>query len=168
MADEYIVRGCEPSDYEAIHRILSHYDVTFNTLRTPLTSFFRREKWLAEVEPEYHLVAEHKKDNKVIGQCGIHTQKNPRLSHMAEINIAIDHSFHGKGVGSMLLKEAINLADNWLRITRLQLTVFTDNAAGIRLYEKFGFEKEGCCKQYAFRDGKYVDVVMMARIKDGS
>jgi len=39
------------------------------------------------------------------------------------------------------------------------------NAIGIALYEKFGFEREGTHRRYAFRDGEYVDAYSMARIR---
>jgi len=58
----------------------------------------------------------------------------------------------------------LDLADNWLGMSRVELTVYTDNAAAIALYEKFGFEKEGTHRRYAFRDGAYVDAYSMARI----
>lgn len=29
---------------------------------------------------------------------------------------------------------------------------------------KFGFEQEGVMRDYAFRDGQYVDAIMMSRI----
>jgi putative acetyltransferase len=35
----------------------------------------------------------------------------------------------------------------------------------IHLYEKSGFEQEGLLRNYAFRDGKYADVITMARLK---
>jgi putative acetyltransferase len=44
------------------------------------------------------------------------------------------------------MREIVDAADNWFDIKRLDLTVFTDNAAAIRLYEKFGFEPEGVTK----------------------
>ena len=34
---------------------------------------------------------------------------------------------------------AIDLAENWLNVSRIELEVFTDNAAGLALYEKFDF-----------------------------
>ena len=40
-----------------------------------------------------------------------------------------------------------------------------DNAAAIALYEKFGFEVEGTHRRLAFRDGEYVAVYSMARLK---
>ena len=47
-----------------------------------------------------------------------------------------------------------------------QSEVYTDNAAAIHLYEKFGFVIEGTKRKYAFRDGEYVDAHVMARVRD--
>jgi putative acetyltransferase len=57
--------------------------------------------------------------------------------------MGVHDDFNGRGIGSALLAELIEAADEWLAIKRLELTVFTDNAPAIRLYEKFGFEMEG-------------------------
>jgi L-phenylalanine/L-methionine N-acetyltransferase len=37
------------------------------------------------------------------------------------------------------MQAAVDLADKWLNLTRLELEVYTDNAPAIRLYKKFGF-----------------------------
>lgn len=42
--------------------------------------------------------------------------------------------------------------------------VLQDNLAGIALYEKLGFQREGLFQGYAFKAGAYVDAVPMARI----
>ena len=60
---------------------------------------------------------------------------------------------------------AVDLADNWLNLTRLELEVYADNAAAIHLYERFGFTYEGTLRQHAFRDGEYVDSNMMGRLR---
>src|SRR5437867_3614981 len=62
-----------------------------------------------------------------------------------------------------LIAELLNLADNWLHILRIELMVFTDNASGIALYRKFGFEIEGTHRADVLRDGKLVDGYSMAR-----
>ena len=59
----------------------------------------------------------------------------------------------------------IDAADKWLDLRRIELTVFADNERAIRLYERFGFEREGIMRAYAFRDGRYADGVMMARLR---
>jgi putative acetyltransferase len=71
----------------------------------------------------------------------------------------------GRGVSTALMEVALDLAENWLNLTRVELTVYVDNAAGVALYKNFGFEVEGAHRRFAFRDGKYVDAYSMARIK---
>lgn len=63
------------------------------------------------------------------------------------------------------MRRAIDLAENWLDLTRIELKVYVDNASGIALYEKFGFQMEGTHRRYAFRDGGYVDAYSMARLR---
>ena len=43
-----------------------------------------------------------------------------------------------QGVETTLLTAALDLADNWPNLIREELRVYTDNAAGIALYETFG------------------------------
>jgi putative acetyltransferase len=43
--------------------------------------------------------------------------------------------------------------------------VYADNEAAHRLYHKFGFETEGRLRDYAVRDGAFVDTLTMARIR---
>ena len=59
----------------------------------------------------------------------------------------------------------VDLADNWLNLTRLELEVYADNAAAIHLYERFGFTYEGTLRQHAFRNGNYVDSNVMGRLR---
>ena len=57
----------------------------------------------------------------------------------------------------------IDLADNWLLLKRVDLTVYPDNLRATKLYEKFGFVREGIMKYAATQHGKYADVLLMAR-----
>lgn len=52
--------------------------------------------------------------------------------------MAVRDDWQGKGVGSELMEAALDLAENWLNLTRVELSVYTDNEAGIALYKKFG------------------------------
>ncbi len=61
--------------------------------------------------------------------------------------------------------EMIEMCDNWLRVDRIELTVFVDNAPAIKGIKKYGFEIEGTGKKYALRNGEYVDAYYMARVK---
>jgi putative acetyltransferase len=79
--------------------------------------------------------------------------------------MAVHDDYHGRGVGTALMVACLDLADNWLNLHRVDLDVYVDNEPALRLYKKFGFVIEGRLVDYAFRDGAYVDVYMMARLR---
>ena len=92
----------------------------------------------------------------------------PRRKHVGAIGISVHADWQGKGVGKELMRAIIDLADNWLNLTRLELEVYADNEAAIHLYERFGFEIEGTLRQHAFRDGRYIDSKVMGRLRPTS
>jgi putative acetyltransferase len=105
-------------------------------------------------------------DGEVVGQLTLHTYPTrPRRRHSGDLGIAVRDDWQGQGVGTALMAAAIDLADNWLNLTRLGLEVYTDNEAAIRLYTKFGFEIEGTLRRVAFRDGQFVDSYAMSRLR---
>ncbi len=79
--------------------------------------------------------------------------------------MAVSDEHQGLGVGSTLMSAMIDLADNWLNVMRIELTVYTDNQAAIALYEKYGFVIEGEAVNYAFRNGEYVNAYYMSRVR---
>jgi len=66
----------------------------------------------------------------------------------------------------MIIAALINLADNWLNLKRLELSVYTDNEAAVRLYQNHGFVMEGTSRADAYRDGRFVDVFNMGRVRE--
>jgi putative acetyltransferase len=73
----------------------------------------------------------------------------------------------GRDIGAALLTALLETADKWWNLRRVELTVYTDNAPAVGLYQRFGFVVEGTHRNYAFCDGSYVDTHAMARIRDG-
>ena len=59
----------------------------------------------------------------------------------------------------------IDAAEDSLRLTRLRLTVHEDNEIAIHLYQKFGFKIEGRESKAIYKDGKYMDILIMGRIR---
>jgi putative acetyltransferase len=79
--------------------------------------------------------------------------------------MTVHDAWAGRGVGTAPMAAAVDLADNWLNLRRIELTVYVDNEPAIRLYRRFGFEVEGTAIGYSFRDGEFVDAHMMARLR---
>ncbi|MDQ5827260.1 MAG: GNAT family N-acetyltransferase [Chloroflexota bacterium] len=159
------VRHAEPDDAEAIHRVLSGPRATAGTLQLPLQSLDAvRRRFSESPEGLFHLVA--CVEGEVVGHLGLETfPTRPRRRHVGSIGMAVRDDLQGRGIGSALMEAALDLADNWLGLTRVELSVYVDNVAGVALYRKFGFEVEGTHPRYAFRDGHYVDAHSMARLK---
>lgn len=93
-----------------------------------------------------------------------HIRLKHRCSHIAYIGgLAIHPNFVGKGFGSKMMHEIIDLA-NEMDIKRLELSVGSENLQAQKLYEKLGFEKEGVLRKYTHlvSEGRFLDEVMMA------
>jgi L-phenylalanine/L-methionine N-acetyltransferase len=158
------IRKAEPSDAEAIWKCYTSPMVVRNTLQLPYRSLESVRELLAKSgEGQYTLVAVV--DREVVGVIGLHTSSRPRVNHRGEIGMMVRDDWQGKGVGKAMMQAVVDLADKWLNLTRIELTVFTDNEPAIALYRKFGFEIEGELRKYAFRDGEFVDAYAMARVK---
>ena len=159
------IRLAEARDCDDVYDMFTSPVVSAGTLQLPYPS---REYWLKRITDTesgtYNLVAVM--DGRVVGMLSIGTfPDRPRRRHAGIIGISVREDLHGKGVGAALMRAGVDLADNWLNLTRLELEVYTDNQAAIRLYEKFGFTHEGTLRQHAFRNGQYVDSAMMARLR---
>jgi len=162
------IRRAEPDDCSAIHEIFRCPKVFAGTLQLPYPSREESRRRLAEPgDGTYNLVAVV--GDRVVGMLGVHTFPNkPRRRHAGAIGMCVHDEWQGKGIGKALMSAGLDLADKWLNLTRLELEVYTDNEPAIRLYEGFGFEREGTLRQHAFRDGHYVDSYMMARLRPSS
>lgn len=158
------VRGREPADAAALTALFNCPGVVAGTLQLPLRAVEERRLRYAQPDAHTHaLVAEF--DARVVGSLGLAPAGAPRRRHCGDLGMAVHDAFQGRGVGGALLAAALDLADNWLGLRRVALTVYTDNAPAIHLYEQFGFVVEGTLRDYAFRAGTYVDAHQMARLR---
>lgn len=161
------VRRGTTRDAAAISRIMAEPGVLANLMQLPYTS---EELWAARMAEnavpgrlDLPLVAEL--GGELVGSCGLHpVGPAARRRHVMMLGISVASAAQGCGVGSALMAAMCDYADRWLGMLRLELTVYADNQAAIRLYRKFGFEVEGLHRGYAMRDGVYVDAIAMARI----
>ena len=160
---DIVIRHAEANDDDAIRQIHAQPEVYHNTLQVPHPSEHMWRERLTDTPGVKQLVACI--DEQVVGHLSIAVVQRPRRSHVADFGVSVDSRWHNRGVASALMREMIDLCDNWLRVERIELTVFADNAPAIAVYKKYGFEIEGTGRRYALRNGEYVDAYYMARMK---
>lgn len=161
--DKILIRHSEPKDAAAIKAIYACPKAYAGTLQLPYPSNAMWEKRMESIPAHVHsLVAEI--DGEIVGNLGFELCTNPRRRHVGSLGMGVKDNHQGRGVGSALLSAIVDLTDNWLNIKRIELTVYTDNQAAIALYDKFGFVIEGESKDFAFRNGEFVDAYHMARL----
>ena len=162
MSDQILIRAQEPQDMADITELLNQPRAVWGTLQLPFTSVESRVKRF-ESAPAGRTPLVAVIDGKVIGNATLQRLEG-RRGHVGTIGMAVHDAFAGRGAGSALLRALIEQADRWLGLSRIELTVWTDNPRAIALYERFGFEREGLLRSFAFRDGEYVDALAMARL----
>ncbi|ATG73854.1 N-acetyltransferase family protein [Zobellella denitrificans] len=156
------IRHCELSDNSDLFEIYRHTAVTENSSQLPYLS---REQvaGLFHQAGHYTLVAEQ--EGRVVGHLTLFLRQKPRERHGAMLAIAVHPDSQGRGVGRRLMQAAIEQADHWLNLVRLELEVQADNAPAQALYRSLGFEQEGLKRLATFKAGRYHDLVLMARIR---
>ena len=164
---EITIRRVRTGDAESLALLMSDPEVFGGLLQLPYPSIegwrARLVEWDAPGRNDLMLVAEA--DGRIVGSAGLHPASPAvRRRHALGMGISVGKDWQRRGVGSRLMVALLDVADRWLGCLRLELQVYTDNAAAIALYRKFGFEPEGTHRAYALRDGRYVDTLAMARL----
>ncbi|PND37397.1 GNAT family N-acetyltransferase [Paucibacter aquatile] len=165
--EKITIRRSQVSDAAAMAQLMSHPEVFSGLLQLPYPS---EELWRARLQDnavpgktDLSLVAEVQ--GQVLGSAGLHPAgASLRRRHAMGLGISVAAEAQGQGIGRALMAALMDYADNWGQVLRTELTVYADNARAIRLYESFGFQREGLMRAYALRNGVYVDTLAMARL----
>jgi putative acetyltransferase len=156
------IRPVEPEDWPDVAEIFEQPGVIAGTLQMPFRSKAMQRKRLEETVPNrVHLGAVI--EGKLIGTAALIRQEN-RRAHVGSIAMGVHDAYQGRGAGGALMAALLTMADRWLGLRRVELTVYADNARAIGLYEKHGFVREGLHRDFAFRDGVFIDALAMARL----
>jgi len=164
----FVVRPAEPGDAEALVRLAE-------------TVSAEPEGWLISTDGEWRSVGDERRylkalrryphaavyvaqrdaDGAIVGRLSLSRDAHPASTHVADLGIMVAKDARRQGVGRELLRAAVGWAGEAV-IRKLELHVFPWNEPAIKLYEQFGFEREGYRKGHYLRGGAQVDAVLMA------
>lgn len=103
-------------------------------------------------------------DGRIIGSLTFRTRDNrKRLSHVGEIGIVVAKSHWGQGIGRLLMEAVITYAKKE-GFHKINLKVIEGNEKAVKLYEGYGFKKEGLLIDEVFIEDSYYNYIMMGLI----
>ena len=129
----------------------------------------KEEKWMEKIcvsdIPLTSFGIEELQSNTLIGMSFL---KDINLIHRtAEFAIFIgDENAKGKGYAKEATNKTIAFAFTNLNLNRVFLKVQEDNLNAIKLYEKCKFKKEGVLRECVYKNGHYINEIIMSILKN--
>jgi len=162
------LRALQEEDTEDCWRWFNNWEMVRNLeSRYPLSRLAEREIIASMMKPQANdkVFAVETLDGLYIGNVGLH-----RISwedRRATFGIFIgEKAYWGKGYGTDATRAIVRFAFDEMNLNRVELQVLDDNERGIRCYEKVGFVREGVQRQYRYREGRYVGMVVMSILRE--
>lgn len=165
---EVWVRAVRKEDLDDVNAMRCMKEVRGCTTGLISERLSQTEQWINNLSNNDHvLVAEANIDGKkgVVGYVCLNSKNGSRFRHVGNLWIMVHPDFQSRGIGRKLMEHILELADNWLNIIRVELTVTTKNEKALKLYQSLGFVIEGTSKYAFFADGDYQDLHIMARYR---
>jgi RimJ/RimL family protein N-acetyltransferase len=120
--------------------------------------FHRRKK------DEWLMAIRDKETDKCIGHVALY-----RIDHRVrscEFGIMIgDMRYWSRGAGRAVTAFAIAHAFRELNMNRIELSLLASNERARSLYDSLGFRQEGVLRQACYKNGRYVDLILMSLLR---
>jgi len=100
-------------------------------------------------------------NENIVGWCDISPGTPAEQSHVGCLGMGILRHYRGKGIGSKLVESCLNQAELF-GFEKVELEVYGDNQAAIRVYEQQGFTLEGRKLRGRKLNDCYQDILQMA------
>ncbi len=160
------LRQAQPQDAAAVldfvHAVCAETDfLTFGPGEFEMTVEQEAQFLSACLEQEGSIYVLASIDGQIVGTMNFAAGRRPRTRHCGSFGISVLRKAWGQGVGTRLLEVLLDWARAGGVITKINLSVRTDNTRAIKLYERKGFVLEGTTSREMCIDGQYFDTHWM-------
>lgn len=157
-----VIALASPDDLPAIVKI---YNSTIASRQVTAdlepVSVESRRAWFAEHDPERRPLWVVKRDGQVAAWASLSTfYGRPAYDATVELSIYVAEERRGTGVGSLLIRHALDACPG-LGVKTVLGFVFGHNEPSLKLLRKFGFEQWGYYPRVAVLDGVERDLAVL-------
>lgn len=159
------IRPYLPEDTQAILDVINYNILNSTALYDYKIRTFEQQQNILEEKINKHFpVVVAELDGQVLG-FGMYSEFRFREAYKftVEHSVYVDESFHGKGIGKLLLQELITLAKKQKLHTMIAV-IDSENQSSVEFHEKFGFKTVGIIKESGFKFDRWLDSVFMQLI----
>jgi RimJ/RimL family protein N-acetyltransferase len=160
--EPFEIRPFEPSDLESFNTTLNlicaerRYLASVDGFTLEESRQFLQDNAWGDILQQVAAIG-----SQIIGWCDIIPYPEPGFTHVGRLGMGLLPDYRGRGIGTRLLSACLNRTQT-TALEKIELQVFADNAAAIALYQKLGFQTEGCKHRGRKIDGQYQDIMLMA------
>src|SRR5436305_2342519 len=145
---DFLIRHADPSDAEQLTQLADAVSAEPQGWLISIAGEWRsagdERRFLKALRRYAHaavFVAE-REDGTLVGRLSVGRDPHPASTHVADVGLMVARDARRQGVGTALLRAAVDWARG-ARIRQLELHVFPWDDAAIALYDAFGLEREG-------------------------
>ena len=164
------LRGLQGDDWIALYPLLTRHDILQDGFDMPYMSEESFRDRVSNPPAHVHTLVANitlaSGRERVVGVVWVEVMVN-RRRHVGRIQWVVHPDFYGTPVLDGVLQAAIDLADNWLGLRRLEAVVFAEDAVRLPVLERHGFVREATMQRYALRRGQLAPAALLARLHPG-
>jgi len=138
-------------------------EIEYSTKKTREEEVDWLSEAIARLEKREALYMVAEVDGKVVVTSGITKRRFLCENHVGDLGILIKSGYRDIWIGTEMMKILIDQA-RVMDLKVLTLTVFATNKRAIHVYEKVGFKETGRIPKGIYRNGKYIDRIIMTKI----
>ncbi|HEY8504527.1 MAG TPA: GNAT family N-acetyltransferase [Gemmataceae bacterium] len=155
------VTELRPEDWEAVRAVYLEGIATGNaTFETDAPSW---EAWDRAHLPACRLAARDGEGGPLVGWAALSPVSGRRVyAGVAELSVYVRAASRGRGVGTVLVRAAIDASER-AGIWTLQAGVFPENAASLTVLDRCGFRRVGRRERIGQMHGRWRDVLLLER-----